>query len=29
MTEKLLGAESGTMSFIYDLIDKSDIEAVE
>ncbi|MBQ2831956.1 TetR/AcrR family transcriptional regulator [Methanobrevibacter sp.] len=29
MTEKLLGAESGTMSFIYDLIDKSDMEAVE
>jgi AcrR family transcriptional regulator len=29
MTEKLLGAESGTMSFIYGLIDKSDMEAVE
>ena len=29
MTEKLLGAESGTMSFIYYLIDKSDMEAVE
>jgi AcrR family transcriptional regulator len=29
MTEKLLGAESGTMSFIYNLIDKSDMEAVE
>ncbi len=29
MTEKLLGAESGTMSFIYDLIDKSEMEAVE
>ena len=29
MTEKLLGAESGTMSFIYDLIDKTDMEAVE
>ena len=29
MTEKLFGAESGTMSFIYDLIDKSDMEAVE
>jgi hypothetical protein len=29
MTEKLLGAEKGTMSFIYDLIDKSDMEAVE
>ena len=29
MTEKLLGAEKGTMGFIYDLIDKSDIEAVE
>ena len=26
MTEKLLGAESGTMSFIYDLIDKTDME---
>ncbi|MDO5831493.1 MAG: TetR/AcrR family transcriptional regulator [Methanobrevibacter sp.] len=29
MTEKLLGAEKGTMSFIYGLIDKSDMEAVE
>lgn len=29
MTEKLLGAENGTMSFIYDLIDKNDMEAVE
>jgi hypothetical protein len=29
MTEKLLGAENGTMSFIYDMIDKSDMEAVE
>ena len=29
VTEKLLGAEKGTMSFIYDLIDKSDMEAVE
>ncbi|WP_407380790.1 TetR/AcrR family transcriptional regulator [Methanobrevibacter sp.] len=29
MTEKLLGAESGTMGFINDLIDKSDMEAVE
>ena len=28
VTEKLLGAEKGTMSFIYDLIDKSDMEAV-
>ena len=26
MTEKLLGADEGTMSFIYDLIDKSDME---
>ena len=26
MTEKLLGAEKGTMSFIYDLIDKSGME---
>ncbi len=26
MTEKILGAEKGTMSFIYDLIDKSDME---
>ena len=29
MTEKLLGAENGTMDFIYDLIDKSDMEAIE
>jgi AcrR family transcriptional regulator len=29
MTEKLLGAENGTMGFIYDLIDKNDMEAVE
>ena len=29
ITEKLLGAKNGTMSFIYDLIDKSDMEAVE
>ena len=29
MTEKLLGAEKGTMEFIYDLIDKSDMEAAE
>lgn len=29
MTEKLLGAETGTMSFIYDLIDKSYMEEVE
>lgn len=29
MTEKLLGAENGTMSFIYDLIDKSEMEARE
>ncbi|MBR4447630.1 TetR/AcrR family transcriptional regulator [Methanobrevibacter sp.] len=29
MTEKLLGAENGTMSFIYDLIDKSDMEVGE
>ncbi len=29
MTEKLLGAENGTMSFIYNLIDKSDMETVE
>ncbi|MBR5407654.1 MAG: TetR/AcrR family transcriptional regulator [Lachnospiraceae bacterium] len=26
MTEKLLGADKGTMSFIYDLIDKSEME---
>ena len=26
MTEKLLGAQTGTMSFIYDLIDKSEME---
>jgi len=29
MTEKLLGAENGTMSFIYNLIDKTDMEAVK
>ena len=29
MTEKLLGAEKGTMSFIYDLIDKSEMEEAE
>ena len=29
MSEKLLGADKGTMSFIYDLIDKSDMEAAE
>ena len=29
MSEKLLGADKGTMSFIYDLIDKSDMEVVE
>ncbi|WP_405304439.1 TetR/AcrR family transcriptional regulator [Methanobrevibacter sp.] len=29
MTEKLLGAENGSMSFIYEMIDKSDMEAVE
>ena len=29
MTEKLLGAENGTMSFIYDLIDKSEMEGVQ
>ena len=29
MTEKLLGAENGTMSFIYDLIDKNDMEEVK
>ena len=29
VTEKLLGAEKGTMGFIYDLIDKRDMEAVE
>ena len=29
MTEKILGAEKGTMGFIYDLIDKSDMEAAE
>ena len=29
MTEKLLGAKNGTMGFIYNLIDKSDMEAVE
>ena len=29
VSEKLLGAEKGTMGFIYDLIDKRDMEAVE
>ena len=29
MTEKLLGAKKGTMSFIYDLIDKSEMEGLE
>ena len=29
MTEKLLGAEKGTMSFIYDLIDKSEMEGLK
>ena len=29
MTEKLLGAEKGTMSFIYELIDKSEMEEAE
>ena len=29
MTEKLLGAENGTMTFIYDLIDKSDMGTSE
>ena len=29
MTEKLFGAEKGTMNFIYDLIDKEDMEVVE
>ena len=29
MTEKLLGAENGTMSFIYNLIDKTDMETVK
>ena len=29
MTEKLLGAEKGTMRFIYDLIDKSEMEVLE
>ena len=29
MTEKLLGAKKGTMSFIYNLIDKTDMEAVK
>ena len=26
LTEKLLGAETGTMSFVYDLIDKGNME---
>ena len=29
MTEKLLGSEKGMMSFVYDLIDKTDMEAEE
>ena len=29
MTEKLLGAENGTMNFIYNLIDKTDMETVK
>ena len=29
MTEKLLGAEKGTMHFIYDLIDKREMEVLE
>ena len=29
VTEKLLGAEKGTMSFIYDLIDKREMEGLE
>lgn len=29
MTEKLLGCEQGMMSFVYDLIDKSDMEEVK
>jgi len=29
MTEKLLGAKKGTMSFIYDLIDKREMEILE
>lgn len=29
MTEKLLGSEKGAMSFVYDLIDKTDMEAVK
>ena len=29
MTEKLLGADKGTMRFIYDLIDKSEMEGLE
>ena len=29
MTEKLLGAEKGTMSFVYDLIDKSEMEVLK
>lgn len=29
MTEKLLGAKNGTMNFIYNLIDKTDMEAVK
>lgn len=29
MTEKLLGSEKGAMSFVYNLIDKTDMEAVK
>ena len=29
VTEKLLGADTGTMGFVYDLIDKSGMEALE
>ena len=29
MTEKLLGAEKGTMRFIHDLIDKTEMEVSE
>ena len=29
MTEKLLGAEKGTMRFIYDLIDKTEMEILK
>ena len=29
MTEKLLGAENGMMNFIYNMIDKNDMEEVK